>query len=144
EPSPNGASSAENSPNEQPDAGNGKPNEGGQGGEEKAKAGENAAEEPQERFWVWMHPLPPRFGYIQIKKLCRDLLGSDRDLITGETLTERKCALIAMSTKEIADKLAVLLKETKTIPNCPHMDAEVLTEEARVERFGQIQHRQHR
>ncbi|CAE7508120.1 PGA, partial [Symbiodinium sp. CCMP2456] len=106
--------------------------------------GEGSCETAEEtsNYWLRIFPLPPRFGYIAIKKLTRDLLQTDKDLVTGETNNEKRYALMCMSSQEIAEQLAAKVRGHCPQPGAEPLNAELYSEEERHAQFGPLQAQQ--
>eukprot|EP00435_Cladocopium_sp_Y103_P056816 s478_g19.t1 len=102
-----------------------------------------ATQAEAEKFWLRIEPLPPRFGYIQIKKLTRDLLGSDRDLVTGESNNDKRYALICMRSREVAEALLGKVRGHQPVAGAAPLEAEMYSDAERENRFGALQ-AQHR
>ncbi|CAK9044050.1 Ephrin_rec_like domain-containing protein, partial [Durusdinium trenchii] len=123
-----------NSPSEE-----GFPEEGdGAGGEEQDPEDGEAGE----KYWLRISPLPPRFGYIQIKKLTRDLLGTDKDLVTGESNNDKRYALICMASKSVAEKLLQKVRGHVPLPGAQCLEADLYSDAERESRFGPLQNQQ--
>lgn len=84
-------------------------------------------------YWIHISGLPPRCSYMQIKKITRDLLGDEKDLVTGEINSDT--ALICMTSQEAADDYASLLSGYEMAPECV-LAAEVHSQAERITRFG--------
>ena len=103
---------------------------------------DDEGEGEMEKYWLRIEPLPPRFGYIQIKKLTRDLLGSDRDLVTGESNNDKRYALICMNSKSVAERLLHKVRGHRPLPGAPALEAEMYSDAEREQRFGTLQTQQ--
>eukprot|EP00930_Biecheleria_cincta_P045373 TRINITY_DN31281_c0_g1_i2.p1 TRINITY_DN31281_c0_g1~~TRINITY_DN31281_c0_g1_i2.p1 ORF type:complete len:227 (-),score=38.77 TRINITY_DN31281_c0_g1_i2:327-1007(-) len=95
---------------------------------------EDIEEGSEDYYWIHISGLPPRCSYMQIKKITRDLLGHERDLVTGEINNDT--ALICMASQEAADSFAALLRGHEIAPGCV-LAAEVYSQAERMARFGE-------